>query len=153
MAEVLQTLGYTMSAKKAQLWLLDATSLGYQLRGSKRSPAQSRTAVFILQISTPKTKRQVWGFLGIARYRCLTTPEFVDIIRSRYINTKWDIEPLIWTEIKQKKNSSDSSSCPSTPKYLKYLSFVCSWTKGPWKHPVTYNGIRYAQDLSCSSYC
>lgn len=57
----LETLGYRMPTKKAQLCTSEAAYLGTQLEEAKKRLPQSRTAA-IPQISTPKAKRQVQSF-------------------------------------------------------------------------------------------
>lgn len=77
-------------AKKVQLCPSEATYLGYQLRGDKRSLSQSRVAAIF---QNPKT--QVPEFLGSTRYCCLWIPAFAEIGRPLYTSTKWDTGPLI----------------------------------------------------------
>lgn len=56
----LQTLGYRISAEKAQ-FCTESTYFGYQLRGGKR-----RRIAAILWVPTPKTMRLVQEYLGAA---------------------------------------------------------------------------------------
>lgn len=89
-------------------------------QGEARSLSQSR---FELQISAPKTKKEVWEFdiweVGAAGYCCLWMTEFVKIARPLYTSIHHHscvcvcvcfegygmkgTEPLIQTEIKQDK--------------------------------------------------
>ena len=56
-------LGYRVSAKKAQLCQSTVTYLGYKLHEGKRALSNQRVQA-ILQIPTPRTKKQIREFLG-----------------------------------------------------------------------------------------
>lgn len=128
----------------------EAPYLGYQLKGGKRSLSQNGIAA-ILQILTPKTKRQVGEFLGEGRHYHLRMPEFA---RPLYTSTKRGAESLLWTETKQKafealKTAPTSDSALTLPDVPKPLHLFVHKTKditkeflaqtlGPWNCPVTY---------------
>ncbi|XP_064231887.1 uncharacterized protein LOC135274846 [Aotus nancymaae] len=61
--KTLQTLGYQVSAKKAQLCQPKVTYLGYIIENGNRALAPSQVQA-VLQIPTPTTKHQVREFLG-----------------------------------------------------------------------------------------
>lgn len=128
----------------------EAPYLGYQLKKGKRSLSQSGIAA-ILQILTPKTKRQVGEFLGEGRHCHLRMPEFA---RPLYTSAKRGAESLFWTETKQKAfealkiaPTSDSAlTLPDVPKPFRLFvhktkditkEFLAQ-TLGPWNCPVTY---------------
>lgn len=142
-----QTLGYlqNVSYRSLEFFSSEATYLGYQLRGGKNILSQSRIAA-TLRIPAAKTKRQAQEFLSAARYYCLWIPEFTEIARSLYTNTKRGTLSLIRTETKK---CSEFCSSSTTPQHLKNLSSVFPWNKihykevltqtlGLWKCTVTY---------------
>lgn len=80
---------------------------------------------------------------------CLWIPEFMELARPLYINTKGGTEPIIWTEIKQKafetlKTALTSAPAPSTSRYLKTFSSVCPQNrrhhKRGFKHKLLGHG-------------
>ncbi|XP_029422401.1 uncharacterized protein LOC115071394 [Nannospalax galili] len=73
--QALDQLGYKVSAKKAQLCTSQVTYLDYILKEGQRwlSPACKQT---ILGIPTPKSRRHLWEFLGLAGFYTLWIPGF-----------------------------------------------------------------------------
>lgn len=82
----LQTLGYRVSAKEAQLCTPEVIYLGYKTSQGKRTLFLSRTEA-VLRIPVPKTKRQVQEFLGAVGYCRLWIPGFAEIARPLYSST------------------------------------------------------------------
>ncbi|KAL0588539.1 hypothetical protein AAY473_039551 [Plecturocebus cupreus] len=97
--KTLQTLGYQVSAKKAQLCQPKVTYLGYIIEKGIRALAPSRVQV-VLQIPTPTMKRQVREFLGAVGYCRLWILGFAEIAKPLYACTGGN-QPLTWTEIEQ----------------------------------------------------
>lgn len=62
-----------MGYRETQLCISEATYLRNQLKGVEKSLTQTRVAA-ILQIPTPKTKRQVQKYIIIGGYCCLPKP-------------------------------------------------------------------------------
>ncbi|XP_021099198.1 uncharacterized protein LOC110345597 [Heterocephalus glaber] len=86
--ELLQALGYRVSAKKAQICVTKTTYLGYQLSEGKRLLLNQRIQT-ILQIPTPTTKHQVREFLGSMGYCRLWILGFAEIEKPLYSATAW----------------------------------------------------------------
>lgn len=159
-----------MSAKKVQLCTSETTYLDYRLKGRTRSLSQSRIAT-ILQLPTPKTKTQVWEFVGAARYCCLWISEFVEKVRPLCTNTKWGIKSLIRTETKVKAFEAlkiTLTSAPvlefpdvSKPFYLfvhetrdkRYCNPKFGAMEMPYKHICPNHCTRKPWDGPPKSYC
>lgn len=98
--QVLDQLGYKVSAKKAQICVSEVTCLGYILKESKRwlLPALKQT---ILDILAPKTQRQIWEFLGSARFCQLWIPGFAEVAKPLYEATHSTEESFLWIETQE----------------------------------------------------
>lgn len=88
----LASLGYRVSAKKAQLCQEEVTYLGFQIKNGTRTLASSRVQA-ITQIPTPKTKKQVREFLGTVGYCRLWIPGFAELAQPLYSATRGGSAP------------------------------------------------------------
>ena len=94
--QTLGTLGYRVSAKKAQISRQEVTYLGYKIRQGQRWLTQAMKET-ILQIPEPKTPRQVREFLGTVGYCRLWTMGFAEKARPLYKGSK-ETPNWTWTE-------------------------------------------------------
>lgn len=79
----LSKLGYKISAKKAQLCLQKVTYLGYEIQKRERTLSPQKVCA-VLQIFTPKVKKQVCKFLGAIGYCRIWIISFAEIAQPLY---------------------------------------------------------------------
>lgn len=149
----LGSLGYRVPGKKAQLCQEEVTYLGFNIRGGTRALARSRVQA-ILQIPTPKTKKQVREFLGTVGYCRLWIPGFAELAQPLYSATGGGDTPLEWTATEEEAFQSLKSvlskppalALPDLDKPFQLFvdeahgtaKGVLTQTLGPWKRPVAY---------------
>ncbi|XP_034270661.2 uncharacterized protein LOC117664045 [Pantherophis guttatus] len=103
---LLQRLGYKASRKKAQLVLQKVRYLGYDIEPGKRTLGHERKEA-ICRLPTPRTKRDLRGFLGAAGFCRIWIPNFSLLAKPLYEATRGsDREPLLWRKEEQKSFSS-----------------------------------------------
>lgn len=76
--------------------------LGFQLEGGGQRALFQAHKETILGIWIPKTRCQVWKFLGLAGFCRLWIPGFVDIAKPLYEATRGQEETFIWTKENEK---------------------------------------------------
>lgn len=151
--QTLQTLGYRVSAKKAQLCTPSVAYLGYDIAQGKRALSAQRIQA-ITHMPTPTTKRQVREFLGAVGYCRLWILGFTELARPLYSATAGGDSPLIWTAetdaafkaLKQALISAPALALPNVTKPFHLFvaerngiaKGVLTQTLGPWKRPVAY---------------
>ncbi|XP_032125752.1 uncharacterized protein LOC116543905 [Sapajus apella] len=111
--KTLQTLGYWVSAKKAQLCQPKVTYLGYIIKKGNRALAPSRMQA-VLQIPTPTTKLEVREFLRAVGYCKLWVLGFAEIAKPLYACTE-GIQPLTWTKTEQRAFDELKSALTTAP--------------------------------------
>ncbi|XP_034287099.1 uncharacterized protein LOC117673685 [Pantherophis guttatus] len=103
---LLQRLGYKASRKKAQLVLQKVRCLGYDIEPGKRTLGHERKEA-ICRLPTPRTKKELRGFLGAAGFCRIWIPNFSLLAKPLYEATRGsDREPLLWRKEEQKSFSS-----------------------------------------------
>ncbi|XP_058049122.1 uncharacterized protein LOC131203182 [Ahaetulla prasina] len=99
---LLQECGYKASRKKAQLVSTGVRYLGYDIEQGKRTLGHERKEA-ICQLPSPKTKRELRGFLGAAGFCRIWIPNFSLIAKPLYEATRGsDKDPLIWGKQEEK---------------------------------------------------
>ena len=107
--------GYRMSKKKAQLCKEAVRHLGFVLKKGTRLLGKSRNEV-ILRIPTPKTRRQVWEFLGATGFCRIWIPGYSQMAHplcELLIGPKQS--PVHWTGKQQKACDELSLALLSAP--------------------------------------
>lgn len=93
--------GYKVSREKAQICKNWVTFLGFLLEPRKRSLLKDRKDL-ITGLETPTTRRQLRGFLGMARFCRIWIPNFSLIAKPLYETLKGEeSSPLDWTPERQ----------------------------------------------------
>lgn len=151
--QALDQQGYRVSARKAQLCVKKVVYLGFQIEGGARTLAESRVQA-VLQIPTPKTKKQVREFLGTVGYCRLWIPGFAEIAKPLHSATEGGAGPLEWAEeeerafqtLKEALIRAPALCLPDLEKPFQLFvaenqgvaKGVLTQTLGPWKRPVAY---------------
>jgi hypothetical protein len=89
--------------------------LGFQLEGGGQRALFQAHKETILGIWIPKTRCQVWKFLGLAGFCRLWIPGFVDIAKPLYEATRGQEETFIWT--KEKQTNKQTNKQESFPRF------------------------------------
>ena len=149
----LETMGYRVSARKAQIASQTVSYLGYNLQEGQRTLSSQRIQA-VLQIPEPTTKRQVREFLGAVGYCRLWILGFAEIARPLHELTRGKEDTFIWTEkekqaflkLKEALVAAPALALPDMSKPFQLFVAekegialgILSQELGPWKRPVAY---------------
>ena len=150
--QILGTLGYRASAKKAQIAWQEVTYLGYKIRQGQRCLTQAIKET-ILQIPEPKTPCQVREFLETVGYCRLWIMGFAEKARPLYKKSK-ETPNWTWTEpmkqafqtLRRALLKAPALALPNANKpFQLFVDKKQKIKKGiltqqwrPWKRPVAY---------------